>query len=76
MPTLVSSTLTWERIVTTDVGLDLGFVDNSLNVSFDWYQRDTKDMLGPTAKLPSVLGTSAPLWQCRITPHTWLGTFC
>lgn len=59
MPTLVSSSLTWERIVTTDVGLDLGFLDNSLNVSFDWYQRDTKDMLGPTAKLPSVLGTGA-----------------
>ncbi len=60
MPTLVSSSLTWERIVTTDVGLDLGFLDNSLNVAFDWYQRDTKDMLGPTSELPAVLGASAP----------------
>ena len=60
MPTLVSSTLSWERIVTTDVGLDLGFFDNSLNLSFDWYQRDTKDMLGPTAGLPATLGASAP----------------
>ena len=60
MPTLVSSSLTWERIVTTDVGLDLGFLDNSLNVSFDWYQRDTKDMLGPGAELPNVLGAGAP----------------
>lgn len=60
MPTLVSSTLTWERIITTDVGLDLGFLDNSLNVSFDWYQRTTEDMLGPGSALPSTLGASAP----------------
>ncbi len=55
-----SSSLTWERIITTDVGIDLGFFDNSLNLGFDWYQRDTKDMLAPGATLPSVLGTSAP----------------
>lgn len=60
MPTLVSSSLTWERIITTDVGLDLGFFDNSLNVSFDWFQRDTHDMLAPGNPLPSVLGSVAP----------------
>lgn len=60
MPTLVSSSLTWERIVTTDVGIDLGFFDNSFNVGFDWYQRDTKDMLGPLAALPGVLGVGSP----------------
>ncbi len=60
MPTLVSSSLTWERIVTTDVGLDLGFFNNELNLTFDWFNRDTKDMLGPGAELPSILGTSAP----------------
>lgn len=60
MPTLVSSSLTWERIVTTGVGLDLGFFDNSLNVSFDWFNRDTKDMLCPGADLPGTLGVSAP----------------
>ncbi len=60
MPTLVSSSLTWERIVTTDVGLDLGFFNNALNLTFDWYQRDTKDMLGPGSELPQVLGAGAP----------------
>lgn len=60
MPSLVSSTLTWERIQTADVGLDLGFLDNSLNVGFDWYQRTTKDMLGPGAALPATLGADAP----------------
>lgn len=59
-PTLVASSLTWERIITTDVGVDLGFFNNSLNLSFDWYQRDTHDMLGPGATLPAVLGAAAP----------------
>lgn len=60
MPTVVSNSLTWERIVTTDVGVDLGFLNNSLNVSFDWYQRDTKDMLAPIGQLPATLGASSP----------------
>lgn len=60
MPTLVSNSLTWERVVTTDVGLDLGFFDNSLTFGFDWYERTTKDMLAPGEVLPSVLGQSAP----------------
>ncbi len=60
-PTLVSTSLTWERVVTTDIGLDLGFFNNSLNLTFDWYNRDTKDMLAPGTVLPSVLGDKAPL---------------
>ncbi len=60
MPSLVSNSLTWERIRTTDIGLDLGFLNNSLTASFDWYQRDTKDMLAPGVTLPQVLGASAP----------------
>ena len=60
MPTLVSSSLTWERIRTTDVGIDFGFLDNAINGSFDWFQRDTKDMLAPGVTLPATLGASAP----------------
>ena len=60
MPSLVSPTLSWERIETGDVGFDLGFLDNSLNVTFDWFNRDTKDMLAPGQVLPGVLGASAP----------------
>lgn len=60
MPTLVSNSLTWERIVTTDVGLDLGFFQNAVNLGFDVYKRDTKDMLARGADLPAVLGVGAP----------------
>ena len=61
MPTAVSRTLTWERVITTDVGVDLGFLDNAITAGFDWYQRDTKDMLAPGVVLPSVFGASSPL---------------
>ena len=60
MPTLVNNSLTWERVVTTDVGVDLGFLNNSLNVTFDWFNRETRDMLAPGMPLPSTLGASAP----------------
>lgn len=60
VPSLVSSSLTWERIRTLDLGIDLGFLNNELNVSFDWYQRKTLDMLAPGVTLPDVLGTKEP----------------
>lgn len=59
-PKLVSSSLKWERIQTIDLGADLAFLDNELKVGFDWYQRTTKDMLGPSNSLPAVLGAPAP----------------
>lgn len=60
LPKLVSSSLKWERIQTLDIGGDFGFMNNDLNVSFDWYQRTTKDMLAPGKTMPEILGTSAP----------------
>lgn len=59
-PSVVNTSLTWERINTIDAGIDLGFFNNSLNASFDWYQRDTKDMLAVGVALPAVFGASAP----------------
>ena len=58
-PSLVSSSLTWETIATTNFGLDLGFLNGDLNVNFDWFQRNTLGMLAPGQTMPQVLGTSA-----------------
>lgn len=60
MPTLVSPILQWERVQKLDIGLDLGFMNNDFNISLDWYQNTTKDMLAPSKTLPQVLGASAP----------------
>lgn len=62
MPTTVPSSLTWERIRTTDIGLDLGFLNNSINVTFDWFQRENADMLAVAKTYPATVGlTSSPL---------------
>ncbi len=60
MPTWVSSSLTWERINTTDIGLDLSFLHDELTLGFDWYQRFTNNMLAPGKALPEAVGASAP----------------
>ena len=59
-PTLISRNLTWEKIYTKNVGVDLNFFNNRLTSSFDLYQRETKDMLAKGKTLPAVLGTSEP----------------
>lgn len=58
-PKLVGSSLTWETIATTNVGVDLGFLNNALNVTFDWFQRENRNMIAPGKAMPSVLGASA-----------------
>lgn len=55
-----SSDMTWETIVTKNIGLDMGFLGNRLNVSVDAYIRDTKDMLMEGKTLPAVYGASSP----------------
>lgn len=59
-PGLVSGSLTWEKITTKNIGLDVNFLSNRLVFSGDLYQRDTKDMLTKGRTLPGVLGTSEP----------------
>ncbi len=40
--------------------IDVGFLKNRLNVSFDYFIRNTLDMLGPAESYPVVLGTEVP----------------
>lgn len=55
-----SASLTWETIENIGVGVDWGFFKNRLTGSFDWYQRKTKDMVGPANALSALYGASAP----------------
>lgn len=63
---IVSSTgnpdLKWETTSQTNIGLDLGFFDNTLTISADWYLKDTKDMLTVPPVL-SVAGENAATWR-------------
>lgn len=59
-PGLVSNTLTWERVQSWNLGVDFSVLRNRLQGSFDYFVRDTKDVVGPPTPLTSLLGTAQP----------------
>lgn len=59
-PKLVNRNLTWETATTTNVGIDLSFLDSRLSATADWFERRTTDMVGPAQAVPGVIGTSVP----------------
>ena len=59
-PTLVDANIGWQRVETLDFGVDLRFFNSKFGVSFDWFRRDTKDMIVAGESLPVTLGVEAP----------------
>lgn len=59
-PASVAASITWQDITTLDLGFDARFVDNKLGVTFDWFRRDTENMIVPQEGLPTTYGTEAP----------------
>ena len=59
-PAIISDNLTWETVRTLNLGADFAFLNNRLSATFEWYNRQTLDMIGPAESLPSVLGTGVP----------------
>ena len=39
--------LTYEKKHELNLGVDLGFLNNRINVQFDWFRRDNYDLIGP-----------------------------
>ena len=54
--------LKWETTTQTNVGIDLGLMNNSLSISADYYIKKTKDMLTIPPTL-SVEGENASMWM-------------
>lgn len=59
-PDLISALLGWETMRSWNIGFDLGMFNNRLNMSFDWFNRKTINMVGPAPTLPATLGTAVP----------------
>ncbi|WP_308777705.1 TonB-dependent receptor [uncultured Bacteroides sp.] len=60
-PSLVSAALTWETVETYNAGMDWALFDNRLTGSFDYFVRNTKNMVGKAPELPAILGTDVPV---------------
>ena len=52
--------LKWEESIQTDLGLDLGFFDNALTFSVDWFKKKTSGMI-ISMPIPNYVGSEAPL---------------
>jgi TonB-linked SusC/RagA family outer membrane protein len=59
-PTAVSPDVGWQIFTTLDIGTDVRVLNGALGLSFDWYQRDTEDMIVPIEGLPATFGTTPP----------------
>ncbi len=56
---LVDPLITWETTETTDIGIDIGVLNNRLNIEADYFYRKTKDIL-VELPLPTIMGGLTP----------------
>jgi TonB-linked SusC/RagA family outer membrane protein len=59
-PGVVAGDLTWERVRSVNVGIDLGLFDNRFDLTGNIYTRYTEGMLTGSKALPSFYGAGAP----------------
>ncbi|MBN9298040.1 MAG: TonB-dependent receptor [Filimonas sp.] len=57
---LVDANIKWETTRVLDFGTDISLLNNRLNLTFDWYNKFTYDILSGQV-LPSYIGLSAPI---------------
>ena len=63
----------WESQEQWNVGLDLGFLNNRVNLTVDWYRKESKDML-MDLQLPAYMGTSGNASSALAAPSGNFGT--
>jgi len=59
-PAAIDAAIQWQDIVTKDLGVDVSLLGNKINISFDVFQRDTKNMIVPQEGVPLTFGVGAP----------------
>lgn len=67
---VANETLRWETTRMLDLGLDIGFLKNNLNVSFDVFQNMTRDIL-VDLPVPSMFDGGGSLLQNASKVKTW-----
>lgn len=62
-PSIANDKLKWETTTITDVGVDVSFLNNKFSFTFDWFNKETSDILLRLAMPPSFLGSLAAPYQ-------------
>ncbi|MDU1890106.1 MAG: TonB-dependent receptor [Dysgonomonas sp.] len=58
--------ISWKKTKSTDIGIDLAFLNNKLRVTADYYWKKTKDMLLSDTKIPAHMGYENPATNAGI----------
>jgi TonB-linked SusC/RagA family outer membrane protein len=59
-PDAIDANIQWQDIISKDVGVDIGLLNNKVNISFDLFERNTENMIVPQEGIPLTFGTDAP----------------
>ena len=59
-PGTFDSNVTWEKVESSNIGVDFGMFSNQLTGGFDIFRRTTKDMLGPSEDIADMFGATPP----------------
>lgn len=59
-PDVVPDNLTWEKVATYDVGMDMDVLNSRLSFSGDYYVRNTTDLYIAGPEIPAIFGASTP----------------
>ena len=70
---IANTSVKWESQEQWNVGLDLGFFNDRLNFTIDWYRKESKDML-MQLQLPSYLGSAGNASSNLSAPYGNYGT--
>lgn len=70
---IANESVKWESQEQWNVGLDLGLLRDRINLTFDWYRKESKDML-MTMQLPSYMGTQGNSSSALAAPKGNYGT--
>lgn len=55
--------LQWEKTTSYNLGFNLGLLNDHIEIDFDYYHKNTKDLLQSNVTMPSTTGYSKLLWQ-------------
>lgn len=65
---IANTGIKWESQEQWNIGLDLGFLNDRINLTVDWYKKESKDML-MQLQLPSYMGTSGNASSALAAPY-------
>lgn len=59
-PGILNMDRSWEKITTFDIALEMRLLDHRLSAEVGYFNRQSKDIIGPPTPKSAVLGTNAP----------------